>query len=176
MHRSSSKADAGHDQNISGREIVEQGLVSAEDYAQMEAYTRTLFRIGTDMAAEKGLVLVDTKYEFGKHDGKVILIDEIHTPDSSRYFYAEGYEERLAKDEKQKQLSKEFVREWLMDNGFQGQAGQQVPEMTPAVVAGITDRYVELYEHITGETFQKAASDDVLQRIEKNVTACLEKL
>lgn len=170
------KAAEGHDENISREEIIAQGLVSEEDYAQMEAYTRALFARGSEMAAEKGLILVDTKYEFGKRDGKVILIDEIHTPDSSRYFYAEGYEERFAKDEKQKQLSKEFVREWLMDNGFQGKAGQQVPEMTPAVVAGITDRYVELYEHITGETFQKAASDDVLKRIEKNVTACLEKL
>ena len=170
------KADEGHDENISKEEIIAQGLVSREDYEQLEKYTYALFRRGTEIAAEKGLILVDTKYEFGKKDGKIYLIDEIHTPDSSRYFYAEGYEERLAKDEKQKQLSKEFVREWLMDNGFQGQAGQQVPEMTPAVVAGITDRYVELYEHITGETFQKAASDDVLQRIEKNVTACLEKL
>ncbi len=170
------KADEGHDENISKEEIIAQGLVSREDYEQLEKYTCALFRRGTEIAAEKGLILVDTKYEFGKKDGKIYLIDEIHTPDSSRYFYAEGYEERLAKDEKQKQLSKEFVREWLMDNGFQGQAGQQVPEMTPAVVAGITDRYVELYEHITGERFQKAASDDVLQRIEKNVTACLEKL
>ncbi len=170
------KADEGHDENISKEEIIAQGLVSREDYEQLEKYTYALFRRGTEIAAEKGLILVDTKYEFGKKDGKIYLIDEIHTPDSSRYFYAEGYEERFAKDEKQKQLSKEFVREWLMDNGFQGKAGQQVPEMTPAVVAGITDRYVELYEHITGETFQKAASDDVLKRIEKNVTACLEKL
>ena len=170
------KADEGHDENISKEEIIAQGLVSREDYEQLEKYTCALCRRGTEIAAEKGLILVDTKYEFGKKDGKIYLIDEIHTPDSSRYFYAEGYEERFAKDEKQKQLSKEFVREWLMDNGFQGKAGQQVPEMTPAVVAGITDRYVELYEHITGETFQKAASDDVLKRIEKNVTACLEKL
>ncbi len=170
------KADEGHDENISKEEIIAQGLVSREDYEQLEKYTYALFRRGTEIAAEKGLILVDTKYEFGKKDGKIYLIDEIHTPDSSRYFYAEGYEERFAKDEKQKQLSKEFVREWLMDNGFQGKAGQQVPEMTPAVVAGITDRYIELYEHITGETFQKAASDDVLKRIEKNVTACLEKL
>ncbi len=170
------KADEGHDENISKEEIIAQGLVSREDYEQLEKYTCALFRRGTEIAAEKGLILVDTKYEFGKKDGKIYLIDEIHTPDSSRYFYAEGYEERFAKDEKQKQLSKEFVREWLMDNGFQGKAGQQVPEMTPAVVAGITDRYVELYEHITGETFQKAASDDVLKRIEKNVTAYLEKL
>lgn len=170
------KAEEGHDENISREEIISQGLISEEHYAVMEDYTRKLFKLGSEMAAEKGLILVDTKYEFGLRDGKVILIDEIHTPDSSRYFYAEGYEERFAKDEKQKQLSKEFVREWLMDNGFQGKAGQQVPEMTPAVVAGITDRYVELYEHITGETFQKAASDDVLKRIEKNVTACLEKL
>lgn len=170
------KADAGHDQNISHAEIVAQGIVSEDILNQVETYALALFERGTEMAARQGLILVDTKYEFGIYDGKVILIDEIHTPDSSRYFYAEGYEERFAKDEKQKQLSKEFVREWLMDNGFQGKAGQQVPEMTPAVVAGITDRYVELYEHITGETFQKAASDDVLKRIEKNVTACLEKL
>lgn len=170
------KADEGHDEDISKEEIIARGIVSREDYEQLEAYTRAIFNRGTEMAAKMGLILVDTKYEFGKKDGKIYLIDEIHTPDSSRYFYAEGYEERFAKDEKQKQLSKEFVREWLMDNGFQGKAGQQVPEMTPAVVAGITDRYVELYEHITGETFQKAASDDVLKRIEKNVTACLEKL
>ncbi len=170
------KAEEGHDENIPKEENIAQGIMSREDYEQLEKYTCALFRRGTEIAAEKGLILVDTKYEFGKKDGKIYLIDEIHTPDSSRYFYAEGYEERFAKDEKQKQLSKEFVREWLMDNGFQGKAGQQVPEMTPAVVAGITDRYVELYEHITGETFQKAASDDVLKRIEKNVTACLEKL
>ena len=136
-----------------------------------------LFRRGTEIAAQKCLILVDTKYEFGKRDGKIYLIDEIHTPDSSRYFYADGYEERLARGERQRQLSKEFVREWLMENGFQGQAGQQVPEMTDEIVNSITDRYIELYEHITGEKFVKAEDClDVMSRIERNVTACLEKL
>ena len=170
------KADEGHDENISKEEIIAQGIVSKEDYEQLEKYTQALFKRGTEMAAEKGLILVDTKYEFGKKNGRIYLIDEIHTPDSSRYFYAEGYEERFAKGEKQKQLSKEFVREWLMDNGFQGQAGQKVPEMTPAVVAGITDRYIELYEHITGQKFVKADSTHVLKRIEDNVNACLKTL
>lgn len=170
------KADEGHDENISKEEIIAQGLVSREDYEQMEKYTYALFQRGTEMAAEKGLILVDTKYEFGKKNGKIYLIDEIHTPDSSRYFYAEGYEERFTKGEKQKQLSKEFVREWLMDNGFQGQAGQKVPEMTPAVVAGITERYIELYENITGEKFVKADNKNVLKRIEDNVNACLKAL
>ena len=170
------KADEGHDENISREEIIAQGLVSREDYEQLERYTYALFQRGTEIAARKGLILVDTKYEFGKKDGKIYLIDEIHTPDSSRYFYADGYEERFARGEKQKQLSKEFVREWLMDNGFQGQAGQQVPEMTPEVIAGITDRYIELYEHITGETFVKDECPDVLRRIEDNVTACLKTL
>ena len=131
---------------------------------------------GTEIAKEKGLILVDTKYEFGKKDGKIYLIDEIHTPDSSRYFYSEGYEERFEKGEAQKQLSKEFVREWLMENGFQGQEGQQVPEMTPQIVNSITERYIELYEHITGESFVKEDSTDVIARIEKNVTECLNKL
>ena len=170
------KADEGHDENISKEEIIAQGLVSREDYELMEKYTYALFQRGTEMAAEKGLILVDTKYEFGKKNGKIYLIDEIHTPDSSRYFYAEGYEERFAKGEKQKQLSKEFVREWLMDNGFQGQAGQQVPEMTPQVVTGITDRYVELYENITGQKFEKAESSNVQKRIEDNVNAFLKTL
>ena len=170
------KADEGHDENISKEEIIAQGLVSREDYELMEKYTYALFQRGTEIAAEKGLILVDTKYEFGKKNGRIYLIDEIHTPDSSRYFYSEGYEERFAKGEKQKQLSKEFVREWLMDNGFQGQAGQKVPEMTPAVVAGITDRYIELYEHITGQKFVKADSTHVLKRIEDNVNACLKTL
>lgn len=163
------KADAGHDQNISGREIVEQGLVSAEDYAQMEAYTRTLFRIGTDMAAEKGLVLVDTKYEFGKHDGKVILIDEIHTPDSSRYFYADTYQELFENGKPQRQLSKEFVRQWLMENGFMGRPGEKVPEMTEEVCRSISERYIELYEHLTGRKFVPAPQENVEARIEKNV-------
>ena len=170
------KAMEGHDENISKEEIISSGLVSKEDYEAIEKYTLALFQRGTEIAAKMGLILVDTKYEFGKKDGKIYLIDEIHTPDSSRYFYAEGYEERFAKGEKQKQLSKEFVREWLMDNGFQGQAGQKVPEMTPAVVAGITDRYIELYEHITGQKFVKADSTHVLKRIEDNVNACLKTL
>ena len=171
------KADEGHDENISKEEIIAQGLVSREDYELMEKYTYALFQRGTEMAAEKGLILVDTKYEFGKKNGKIYLIDEIHTPDSSRYFYADGYAERFAKGEKQKQLSKEFVREWLMDNGFQGQTGQKVPDMTPEVISGITDRYIELYEHITGQKFERAESTkNVLKRIEDHVNACLKTL
>lgn len=170
------KADEGHDENISREEIIAQGLVSREDYELLEKYTYALFQRGTEIAAKKGLILVDTKYEFGKKDGKIYLIDEIHTPDSSRYFYAEGYEERFSKGEKQKQLSKEFVREWLMDNGFQGQEGQKVPEMTTTVVNSITDRYIELYENITGEKFEKAECDNVQKRIEDNVNACLKTL
>ena len=168
------KADAGHDENISKEEIIAQGLVSKEDYELMEKYTYALFARGTEMAAEKGLILVDTKYEFGKKDGKVYLIDEIHTPDSSRYFYSEGYEERFAKGEPQKQLSKEFVREWLMDNGFQGKEGQQVPEMTDEIVTSISERYIELYEHITGEKFVKEDTSNIAERIEKNVTEYLK--
>ena len=174
-----SKAAEGHDEDISKEEIIASGLVSREDYEKLEAYTKALFQRGMEIAARMGLILVDTKYEFGKKDGVIYLMDEIHTPDSSRYFYAEGYEERLAKGERQKQLSKEFVREWLMANGFQGQEGQKVPEMTPEIVAGITDRYIELYEHITGEKFVKAeesSADDILARIEKNVTECLKTL
>ena len=167
------KAAEGHDEDISKEEIIAQGIVSREDYEQLEKYTRALYARGTEIAAGKGLILVDTKYEFGKRDGKIILMDEIHTPDSSRYFYADGYEERLAKGERQKQLSKEFVREWLMANGFQGQAGQQVPEMTDEVVAGITDRYVELYEHITGDKFVPAPGDAA--RIENNINNFLKK-
>ena len=169
-----SKAAEGHDEDITREEIIASGLVSAEDYAELEKYTLALFQRGTEIAAKQGLILVDTKYEFGKKDGKIYLMDEIHTPDSSRYFYAEGYEERLAKGERQKQLSKEFVREWLMANGFQGQEGQKVPEMTPEVVAGITDRYVELYEHITGEKFDR--TEYTAEQIEKNVAECLAKL
>ena len=150
------KADEGHDENISREEIIAQRLVSKEDYEQLEKYTYALFQRGTEMAAQKGLILVDTKYEFGKKDGKIYLIDEIHTPDSSRYFYSEGYEERFEKGEEQKQLSKEFVRKWLMENGFQGQAGQKVPEMTAAYCNSVSDRYIELYEKITGEKFEKA--------------------
>ncbi|MBQ5718865.1 MAG: phosphoribosylaminoimidazolesuccinocarboxamide synthase, partial [Alistipes sp.] len=157
-------------------EIIARGIVSREDYEQLEAYTRAIFERGTEIAAKMGLILVDTKYEFGKKNGVIYLMDEIHTPDSSRYFYAEGYEERLAKGEKQKQLSKEFVREWLMANGFQGLEGQQVPEMTPEIVSSITERYIELYEHITGEKFEKGTSTDVESRIEKNIIDCLATL
>ncbi len=165
------KAEQGeHDADISKEEILAKGLVSPEDYAVLEDYTMKLFLRGTEIAAKKGLILVDTKYEFGKADGKIYLIDEIHTPDSSRYFYAQGYEEQFAKGLPQKQLSKEFVREWLMANGFQGQEGQQVPEMTEEVVNGITNRYIELYEHITGEKFVPAPAENVEQRIYDNVT------
>ncbi len=165
------KAEQGeHDADISKEEILAKGLVSPEDYAVLEDYTMKLFLRGTEIAAKKGLILVDTKYEFGKADDKIYLIDEIHTPDSSRYFYAQGYEEQFAKGLPQKQLSKEFVREWLMANGFQGQEGQQVPEMTEEVVNGITNRYIELYEHITGEKFEPAPAENVEQRIYDNVT------
>lgn len=165
------KADTGHDQNISKEEIIAQGIVDKEDYEKMEEYTYKLFERGQKMAAEKGLILVDTKYEFGKRDGKVYLIDEIHTPDSSRYFYAKGYEEKFEKGEPQKQLSKEFVRQWLIEHDFMGQKGQQVPEMTEAFIESITNRYIELYEDITGEKFNKATEEgDIAARIEKNVT------
>ena len=165
------KAEIGeHDADISKEEILAKGLATPEEYALLEKYTMELFNRGTQMAAERGLILVDTKYEFGKHDGKIYLMDEIHTPDSSRYFYSEGYEERFAKGEPQKQLSKEFVREWLMNNGFQGKA----PEMTDAIVASISDRYIELYEHIVGEKFVKADTEDVAARIEKNVSGFLK--
>ncbi|GET22565.1 phosphoribosylaminoimidazolesuccinocarboxamide synthase [Prolixibacter denitrificans] len=164
------KADEGHDEDISREEILAQGLVSEEDYVLLEKYTRELFQRGTEMAAEKGLILVDTKYEFGKKNGKIYLIDEINTPDSSRYFYADGYEERLAKGEKQKQLSKEFVRQWLIENGFQGQEGQKVPEMNEDFVNQVSERYIELFEKITGDKFQKAEASDVAARIEENVT------
>ena len=170
------KAAEGHDENISREEIIAQGLVSEEDYRQMEDYTRKLFARGSEMAAEKGLILVDTKYEFGKRDGKVILIDEIHTPDSSRYFYAEGYQERFEKGEAQRQLSKEFVRQWLIDHGFMGKEGQTVPEMTPEFCQEVSQRYIELYEHITGLKFQPAASDNLEKRIEKNLLDCLDNL
>ncbi|MBR5964336.1 MAG: phosphoribosylaminoimidazolesuccinocarboxamide synthase [Bacteroidaceae bacterium] len=167
------KAEEGHDENISREEIIAQGIVSEEDYTLMEKYTRALFQRGTEIAAQRGLILVDTKYEFGKRDGKVYLIDEIHTPDSSRYFYSEGYEERFANGEPQRQLSKEFVRQWLIDNGFMGKAGQQVPEMTDSVVESITDRYIELYEHIVGQKFNKDESSDTVGRIESNIRAWL---
>ncbi|MFB6343829.1 phosphoribosylaminoimidazolesuccinocarboxamide synthase [Saccharicrinis sp. FJH62] len=164
------KADEGHDEDISREEILAQGLVSEADYNLLEKYTKALFQRGTELAAEKGLILVDTKYEFGKKDDTIYLIDEIHTPDSSRYFYAEGYEDRLKNGEKQKQLSKEFVRQWLIENGFQGQEGQKVPEMSEEFVNQVSDRYIELYEHIVGEKFKKAEVEDVAARIEKNVT------
>jgi len=168
------KADEGHDENISKEEIIAQGLVSREEYEQLEKYTSALFKRGTEMAAEKGLILVDTKYEFGKKEGKIYLIDEIHTPDSSRYFYSEGYQERFEKGEEQRQLSKEFVRKWLMDNGFQGQPGQQVPEMTDEYCRSVSERYIELYEKIVGEKFVKADTANLVSRIEKNITEYLQ--
>jgi phosphoribosylaminoimidazole-succinocarboxamide synthase len=168
------KADEGHDMNISKEEIIAQGLMSAEDYAIVEDYTRKIFARGQEIAAKRGLILVDTKYEFGKKDGRIILMDEIHTPDSSRYFYAEGYEERLEKGEHQKQLSKEFVREWLMAGGFQGREGEKVPEMTPEVVAGITDRYIELYQKLSDTPFERAECEDIPARIEANILKFLQ--
>ena len=170
------KAEIGtHDEDISREEIIARGLVPEEEYKQIEQYALALFARGQEIAAQHGLILVDTKYEFGRHNGQVMLMDEVHTPDSSRYFYAKGYAERFAAGEPQRQLSKEFVREWLMDNGFQGKAGQQVPEMTPAIVQGITDRYVELFEGITGDKFVKAETADLASRIEHNVLAYLQK-
>lgn len=170
------KAEMGlHDEDISKEEILAKGLATPEEYALLEQYTLALFERGTQMAAERGLILVDTKYEFGTYNGEIYLMDEIHTPDSSRYFYSEGYQERFEKGEPQKQLSKEFVREWLMANNFQGKEGQTVPEMTPGIVNSISDRYIELYEHITGETFVKADTANLLERIEKNVTEFLNK-
>ena len=164
------KAEIGeHDADISKEEILAQGLATPEEYALLEKYTLALFQRGTEIAAERGLILVDTKYEFGKHNGTIYLMDEIHTPDSSRYFYAEGYQDKFEKGEPQKQLSKEFVREWLMDNGFQGKEGQQVPEMTDEIVESISNRYIELYENITGETFVKEECEDIHARIEQNV-------
>ena len=169
------KAEIGeHDADISKEEILAQGLATPEEYALLEQYALALFKRGSEIAAERGLILVDTKYEFGKHDGKIYLMDEIHTPDSSRYFYSEGYQERFEKGEAQKQLSKEFVREWLMENGFQGKEDQQVPEMTDEIVASISERYIELYEHITGEKFVREACEDIASRIEKNVTDYLK--
>lgn len=170
------KADEGHDENISKEEIIALGIVSAEDYAVMEQYTYKLFEIGTKMAADKGLILVDTKYEFGKLADKVILIDEIHTPDSSRYFYAEGYQERFEAGEPQRQLSKEFVRQWLIENGFMGKPGQKVPEMTDEICRSISDRYIELYEHVTGSKFVPAPEENLDSRIETNVLDCLTNI
>ena len=169
------KAEEGHDENISKEEIIKQGLVSKEDYEVMEKYTRALFKRGTEIAAQKGLILVDTKYEFGKRDGKVYLIDEIHTPDSSRYFYADCYQENFEKGEPQKQLSKEFVRQWLIEHNFMNQPGQVMPEITDAYADSVSDRYIELYEHIVGEKFVKESGTDLAARIEKNVTNWLNK-
>ena len=168
------KADEGHDMNISKEEIIAQGLVSAEDYAVMEDYTRKIFKRGQEIAAKRGLILVDTKYEFGKRDGKVYLIDEIHTPDSSRYFYADGYEEKLAKGEPQRQLSKEFVRQWLIEHNFMNEPGQVMPEITDEYAESVSERYIELYEHIVGERFERETSDeDIATRIEQNVSRWL---
>ena len=168
------KADEGHDMNISKEEIIAQGLVSAEDYAVMEDYTRKIFQRGQEIAAKRGLILVDTKYEFGKRDGKVYLIDEIHTPDSSRYFYADGYEEKLAKGEPQRQLSKEFVRQWLIEHDFMNEPGQVMPEITDEYAESVSERYIELYENIVGERFERESSDeDIAMRIEKNVSSWL---
>ncbi len=169
------KASEGHDEDISREEIIKQGLVSAEEYEMLEKYTYSLFERGTSMAAEKGLILVDTKYEFGKKDDKIYLIDEIHTPDSSRYFYAEGYEDRLAKGELQKQLSKEFVRQWLIENGFQGLEGQTVPEMTDDLVDQISERYIELFENITGDKFVKGDLANATMRIKNNIEHFMTK-
>jgi phosphoribosylaminoimidazole-succinocarboxamide synthase len=168
------KADEGHDEDISREEIIAQGIVDKAEYEMLEDYTRKLFQRGTEMAAEKGLILVDTKYEFGKKDGKIYLIDEIHTPDSSRYFYAEGYEERQAAGEKQKQLSKEFVRQWLIENNFQGLEGQTIPEMSEEFVASVSDRYIELFEKITGDSFVKSDTAKINSRIEAAVTEFLK--
>ena len=168
------KASEGHDEDISREAIIEQGIVNQEDYVQLEKYTRALFQRGTEMAASRGLILVDTKYEFGILNDKIVVIDEIHTPDSSRYFYAEGYEERQSKGEKQKQLSKEFVREWLIAKGFQGLEGQTMPEMPDTFIAEITDRYIELYEKIIGTKFIKSNSENILMRIEKNINEALK--
>lgn len=171
------KAEQGmHDQDISAEAIISSGLVSEEEYRKLEDYSMKLFMRGSEIAAKQGLILVDTKYEFGKRDGKIYLIDEIHTPDSSRYFYSDGYEDRFARGEQQRQLSKEFVREWLMANGFQGRSGEKVPQMTPEIVREISDRYIELYEHITGREFVKADTEDPIGRIERNVESFLREL
>lgn len=170
------KASVGHDEDISREEILQRGIVSEEDYLKLEAYTRELYQRGTEIAAERGLILVDTKYEFGKSGGKIYLIDEIHTPDSSRYFYREGYESLQSKGEPQRQLSKEFVRKWLIENGFQGKEGQTIPEMTPEIVNSISERYIELYEHITGESFMKANAAERLVSLENNILESLNRL
>lgn len=169
------KAETGHDEDITREEIIIQNIISENDYVLLEKYTRELFQRGTEIAAKQGLILVDTKYEFGKKEGRIYLIDEIHTPDSSRYFYLDGYEERQAKGEAQKQLSKEFVREWLMENGFQGKDGQNVPEMTDDFVNLVSERYIELFEKITGKSFDKEDVENVLERVENNINNYLEK-
>lgn len=170
----STKAEEGHDEDISREEIIQQGIVSEKDYVQLEKYTKALFQRGSEMARERGLLLVDTKYEFGKVGDQIYLIDEIHTPDSSRYFYADGYEERQKTGAHQKQLSKEFVREWLMDNGFQGKEGQQIPTMTPEKVNEISERYIELYEKITGIPFEKTSVTDIQNRVKQNIVNFLQ--
>ena len=169
------KEQVGHDEDISREEIIRQGLVSEEEYVKLEDYTRKLFQRGTEIAADMGLILVDTKYEFGKKNGTIYLIDEIHTPDSSRYFYADTYQENFERGEKQKHLSKEFVRQWLIDNGFQGKEGQTMPHMPEEVVESVSDRYIELFEHITGDTFVKAEAQDVEKRIENNILQFLKQ-
>ncbi|WP_276346644.1 phosphoribosylaminoimidazolesuccinocarboxamide synthase [Daejeonella sp. JGW-45] len=170
------KASVGHDEDISREEIIKRGIVSEEDYLQLENYTRAVFKRGTEMVAERGLILVDTKYEFGKADGKIYLIDEIHTPDSSRYFYKDGYEELLSKNEPQRQLSKEFVRKWLIDNGFQGKEDQAIPVMSAEFVKSVSDRYIELYEHITGDRFIRQDDSDLTSRVERNIKEALRRL
>jgi phosphoribosylaminoimidazole-succinocarboxamide synthase len=170
------KAAVGHDEDISKADILAQGIVSAEDYKQLEHYTHALFQRGTEIAAASGLILVDTKYEFGKVGNQIYLIDEIHTPDSSRYFYADGYQDRQDSGTAQKQLSKEFVRKWLIENGFQGKEGQVVPEMTPEIISSISERYIELYEQITGDKFVKNETENVSSRIEANISECLKTL
>lgn len=170
------KAAVGHDEDISREDILKRAIVSEEDYLQLEDYTRKLYQRGTEIAAEQGLILVDTKYEFGKADGKIHLIDEIHTPDSSRYFYKEGYEELQAAGKPQKQLSKEFVRQWLIENNFQGKDGQVIPEMNEARINSISERYIELFEKITGEEFKKAVTEDINERVEGNILKALAQL
>jgi phosphoribosylaminoimidazole-succinocarboxamide synthase len=170
------KASVGHDEDISREDILSKGIVSIVDYDQLESFTLSLYQRGTEMAAERGLILVDTKYEFGKANGEIYLIDEIHTPDSSRYFYADGYQTRQDADEPQKQLSKEFVRKWLIENGFQGKEGENIPEMTPEIVNSIAERYIELYEQITGDTFIKNEAQDIVSRIEQNVLSALTRI
>ncbi|WP_306550889.1 phosphoribosylaminoimidazolesuccinocarboxamide synthase [Daejeonella sp.] len=170
------KASIGHDEDISRDEIISRNIVAEKDYLLLEKYTRALFQRGTEMVADLGLILVDTKYEFGKADGRIHLIDEIHTPDSSRYFYKDGYEERQANNEQQRQLSKEFVRKWLIENGFQGKEDQMIPEMTPEFVNSISERYIELYEHITGDKFMKNNDTDAIKRVEHNINKALIRL